>query len=217
MATVIITQNESIPSPRRRDRGDAKTRSTPRKEGRILLARSVFMCLCGCLCSCHQGGETEMGASPMTMELTSTAFQEGQTIPKPCTGDGRDLSPPLQWGDPPSGTESLALICEDPDSPRGTFTHWVLFDLPAESRKLAEGVPPEATVPDGSTQGTNDFRRIGYGGPAPPPGKPHRYVFTLLALDKRPDLQPGATKDQLLAETKGHVLDRGQLTGKYAR
>ena len=153
----------------------------------------------------------------MSIELTSTAFQDGQAIPKQYTGDGRDLSPPLKWNDSPSGTKSLALICEDPDAPRGSFTHWVLFNLPAGSRELAEGVPPEATLGDGSAQGTNDFGRIGYGGPAPPPGNPHRYVFSVYALEDSPAVQPGATRDEILAAMKGHILARGQLTGKYGR
>ncbi len=153
----------------------------------------------------------------MSIELTSSAFQEGQTIPKLYTGDGRDLSPPLEWNATPKGTKSLALICDDPDAPGGTFTHWVLFRLPADSRKLAEGVPPEKTLADGSAQGTNDFGKIGYRGPAPPPGKTHRYVFTLYALDDVPALHSGATKDKTLAAIKSLILDKGQLTGNYSR
>src|SRR5262245_23628674 len=115
----------------------------------------------------------------MSMELTSTAFQEGEAIPQQYTGDGKNISPPLKWRDPPAGARSLALICEDPDARRGTFTHWVVFNIPAESRELSEGVPPEATLPNGTVQGANDFGKVGYGGPAPPPGKPHRYFFKL--------------------------------------
>jgi Raf kinase inhibitor-like YbhB/YbcL family protein len=153
----------------------------------------------------------------MALELTSTAFQEGATIPEQYTADGHNVSPPLKWQNPPAGTRSLALICEDPDAPRGTFTHWVAFNLPAESRELPEGIPPEATLPIGLAQGTNDFGRAGYGGPKPPPGKPHRYVFKLYALDRPLDMQPGATKAQLLAAMKGHVLGEAQLQGTYAR
>ena len=217
MTTTIVTQDESIPMRHRSNCGGAETRRKSRREGLILLARSVCLCLFGCLCSCRQSAETDLGAIPMNIELTSTAFQEGEGIPKQYTGDGGDLSPPLRWNDSPSGTKSLALICEDPDAPRGTFTHWLLFNLPAGLRELAEGVAPEPTRGDGSAQGTNDFRKIGYGGPAPPPGKPHRYVFTVYALDDRPDVKPGATKDQVLSAMKGHILGRGQLTGKYDR
>ncbi len=148
----------------------------------------------------------------MTLELTSTAFRDGEAIPKKYTGDGQDASPPLQWRDPPAGTGSLALICEDPDAPRGTFTHWVAFNLPAESHELSE-----AALPKGTAQGTNDFGKVGYGGPAPPKGKPHRYVFKLYALDGPLDLRAGATKAQLLGAIKGHVLAEGQLVGTYAR
>jgi Raf kinase inhibitor-like YbhB/YbcL family protein len=153
----------------------------------------------------------------MALELTSTAFQEGATIPKQYTGDGRNVSPPLKWQDAPADTRTLALVCEDPDAPRGTFTHWVVFNLPAESRELSEGVPAEANLPNGTAQGTNDFGKVGYGGPSPPPGKPHRYFFKLYALDRPLDLQPGAASSQLLAAMKGHVLGETQLMGTYAR
>jgi Raf kinase inhibitor-like YbhB/YbcL family protein len=153
----------------------------------------------------------------MTIPLTSTAFQEGQTIPRQCTGDGHNVSPPLQWLDPPANTRSFALICEDPDAPRGTFTHWILFNLPAEARELDEAIPPDTTLANGATQGTNDFRKQGYGGPAPPPGKPHRYFFKLFALDTQLELQPSANRSQVLEAMKGHVLAEGQLMGKYGR
>jgi Raf kinase inhibitor-like YbhB/YbcL family protein len=153
----------------------------------------------------------------MALDLTSTAFQEGAAIPEQYTADGRNLSPPLKWTDPPAGTNSLAIICEDPDAPRGAFTHWVAFNLPAESRELSEGIPALATLPNGTAQSTNDFGKVGYGGPKPPPGKPHRYFFKLYALDRRPELQPGATKHQVLAAMKSHILAEGQLMGTYAR
>ena len=153
----------------------------------------------------------------MSLELTSTAFRDGQSIPTKYTADGRNISPPLAWTDPPAGTKSFALICEDPDAPRGTFTHWIVFNLPAESRELSEGVPAEATLANGTAQGTNDFRKVGYGGPAPPPGKPHRYVFKLFALDQPLGLRAGASRDELLAAVKGHVVGEARLTGKYGR
>ena len=153
----------------------------------------------------------------MSIELTSTAFQPGATIPKPYTGDGKDVSPPLQWGDPPANTKSFALICDDPDAPGGTWVHWVLFNLPAEARELAEGVPPRESLENGARQGKNDFGKIGYGGPAPPRGKPHRYFFKLYALDEAVDLPPGATRAQLMDAMKGHILAQGQLVGNYGR
>jgi Raf kinase inhibitor-like YbhB/YbcL family protein len=153
----------------------------------------------------------------MSIEVHSSAFQPGALIPKQYTGDGADKSPPLRWSDPPAGTKSLALICDDPDAPRGTWVHWVLFNLPAEARELAEGMPTTETLSNGARQGKNDFGKIGYGGPAPPKGKPHRYFFKLYALDTALDLRPGATKAQLLEAMKGHILAEEQLMGTYAR
>ncbi|MFL5243647.1 MAG: YbhB/YbcL family Raf kinase inhibitor-like protein [Gemmataceae bacterium] len=151
------------------------------------------------------------------MQLISTAFQENDVIPKQFTADERDVSPPLEWHDVPAGTRSLALICEDPDAPRGTFTHWVAYNLPAESDHLAEGVPPKKTLPNGAAQGINDFSNVGYGGPSPPPGKPHRYYFKLFALDQLLNLEAGTNKIELLAAMKGHVLGEAQLMGTYGR
>jgi Raf kinase inhibitor-like YbhB/YbcL family protein len=151
----------------------------------------------------------------MSIELTSAAFQPGATIPKQYTGDGADHSPPLRWSEPPAGTKSLALICDDPDAPRGTWVHWVLFNLPGQTRELAEGVPMTETLGNGAEQGKNDFGKIGYGGPAPPKGKPHRYFFKLYALDGSVDLPAGATKAQLVEAMKGHILAEGQLMGHY--
>jgi len=153
----------------------------------------------------------------MKIELSSTAFDEEANIPKQCTGDGKNVSPPLRWSDPPPETKSFALICDDPDAPRGTWVHWVLFNLPAEKRQLEEAVPAQKGLDNGAKQGKNDFGKVGYGGPAPPPGKPHRYFFKLYALDTTLELAPEATKDQLLAAMKGHVLAEGQLMGRYGR
>src|SRR5262249_933982 len=109
----------------------------------------------------------------MTIELSSTAFREGEIIPKEYTADGKDVSPSLRWGEPPAATKSFALICDDPDAPRGIWVHWVLFNLPVDARELPQGVPTKESLPDGAKQGTNDFGKIGWGGPSPPPGKPH--------------------------------------------
>jgi Raf kinase inhibitor-like YbhB/YbcL family protein len=153
----------------------------------------------------------------MSIELTSKAFTAGGTIPKEYTGDGADQSPPLSWSQPPSGAKSLALICDDPDAPRGTWVHWVIFNLPAATRELKEGVPTTETLSDGAKQGKNDFGNIGYGGPAPPKGKPHRYFFKLYALDTATDLAAEMSKAQLVSAMKGHVLAEGQLMGIYGR
>lgn len=153
----------------------------------------------------------------MDLQVSSSAFQYGGTIPVKYTCDGPDVSSPLQWTTPPKGTQSLALICDDPDAPAGTWVHWVLYDLSPETTSLAEGVPKDKTVLGGARQGMNDFRRIGYGGPCPPPGAPHRYFFKLYALDTRLNLEPGLTKQQLLNAMKGHILAQGELMGKYKR
>ncbi len=153
----------------------------------------------------------------MSIEVTSTAFQQGMSIPKQYTGDGVDQSPPLHWSKPPSGTKSIALICDDPDAPVGTWVHWVLYNLPAQTHELEAGVPTTATLASGAKQGKNDFGKIGYGGPAPPKGKAHRYFFKVYALGVSVDLAAGATKAQLEAAIKGHVLAEGQLMGTYKR
>jgi Raf kinase inhibitor-like YbhB/YbcL family protein len=182
----------------------------------ILLLLS-FTCLFLALGCKQPANETQSGGSSMSIKLTSTAFQLGAAIPKQYTGDGEDRSPPLKWAEPPSGTKSLALICDDPDAPRGTWVHWVLFNLPSQTCELEEWVPTTETLGDGAKQGKNDFGNIGYGGPAPPKGKSHRYFFTLYALDVAVDLPPGATKAQLMEAMKGHILAEGQLMGNYKR
>ena len=153
----------------------------------------------------------------MTLSLSSTAFKEGDKIPVKYSCDGQDISPPLAWSEPPQGTRVFALIIDDPDAPGGVFTHWVLFNLPANIRQLGEGIPAQERLQNGALQGKNDFGRIGYGGPCPPRGPAHRYRFTLYALDKALDTKPGASKKEVLDTIKGHILARGQLTGTYQR
>lgn len=162
-------------------------------------------------------GWTEQGGQAMAFELKSSAFEHDQTIPKKYTCDEMDVSVPLRWNDPPAGTKSFALIADDPDAPRGTWVHWVLYDLPVSARELAEGVPAQETLPTGAKQGVNDFKKVGYGGPCPPPGPAHRYFFTLYALDQPTGLRPRATKAQLLETMKDHVLAEAQLLGRYRR
>jgi Raf kinase inhibitor-like YbhB/YbcL family protein len=154
--------------------------------------------------------------SPRTLRVESEAFRAGQPIPADYTADGRDVSPPLAWSGAPPETASLALVCEDPDAPRGTWIHWVLYDLPPATSELAEAVPAIEKPPAGGVQGTNDFRRLGYGGPAPPSGI-HRYFFRLYALDSRLGLPPGATRQRLSQAMEGHVLAQGELMGTYSR
>src|SRR5215831_6002645 len=145
------------------------------------------------------------------MQLTSTAFTEDGNIPKQHTGDGKDISPELHWSGAPTGTKSFVLICDDPDAPRGTWVHWVLFNLPPEARDIPEEMAGLHVFGNGAIQGKNDFGGIGYGGPAPPKGKPHRYFFKLYALDTTLDLPAGATKAQVESAMKGHIVAEGQL------
>ncbi len=166
-----------------------------------------------------KGARDPKEADAMAFTLTSPSFSAGSTIPSRHTCDDADASPALQWTEPPAGTRSLALIVDDPDAPVGTWVHWVLFDLPPTQRSLSEGIRPDRVLgdPKGSRQGTNDFRRIGWGGPCPPPGTPHRYVFKLYALDGPLGLEPGASKAEVERAMKGHVLGQAELIGKYAR
>src|SRR5262249_51462493 len=129
----------------------------------------------------------------------------------------KDVSPPLEWAKPPDGTKSLVLICDDPDAPRKTWVHWVMFNLPPQTRHLEEGIPKKNELSNGAKQGKTDFGDVGYGGPAPPPGKPHRYYFKLYALDISLDLPAGATKADVESGMKGHILGEGQVMGKYGR
>jgi len=153
----------------------------------------------------------------MTMTLTSSAFGEGGTIPKRYTGEGADISPPLAWKGVPEGTTAFVLICDDPDAPAGTWVHWVLYDIPAGVTSLEEGVARTDVVLDAARQGRTDFGNNCYGGPMPPPGKPHRYFFRLYAVDQPTGLPPGKGKAEVLAAIEGHVLAEDQLMGTYQR
>jgi Raf kinase inhibitor-like YbhB/YbcL family protein len=154
---------------------------------------------------------------PASIFLSRPAFGSGQPIPRDYTADGRNVSPPLRWGEVPHGTRSLALICADLDAPPALFAYWVAYNLSPEVRAVAEGLIALAILPSGSAQLTNDFHTTGYGGPSPPSGRPHRYLFHLFALDTRLDLAPGATPEQFLRLVQDHVLGHGQLMGIYGR
>jgi len=153
----------------------------------------------------------------MALELKTTAFAPGGSIPKKFTCDGPDVSPALTWTAPPAGTQSFALVMDDPDAPVGTWVHWVLYDLPAAARELAENVPKSEELAGGARQGRNDFRKTGYGGPCPPPGPPHRYFFKLYALDAKLNLKAGATKADVEKAMKGRILAQAELVGRYGR
>jgi len=153
----------------------------------------------------------------MSFQISSSAFSEGEMIPKKFTCDGPDVSPQLSWNGAPTSTHSFALIMDDPDAPVGTWVHWVLYNLPADTKELPEGVEKKEQLANGALQGRNDFRKVGYGGPCPPPGKPHRYFFKLYALDANLDLKAGATKADVERAMKGHVLGQAQIIGRYGR
>ena len=153
-----------------------------------------------------------LAAATPPMSLTSPAFKGGGTIPRSFTCDGADRSPALDWTGVPAGARSLVLICDDPDAPVGNWVHWVLYGLPASAKGLSEGGAVE-----GAVLGKNSWGRNAYGGPCPPPGKPHRYFFRLYALDAPLALTSGADKAQVEAAMKGHVLAMAELMGTYGR
>ena len=180
---------------------------------------SLALAVLATACVSDGGARPKSGkqGTKMAIQLRSPAFTGGQSIPAKHTCDAEDLSPPLSWSGVPPSAESLALICDDPDAPLGTWVHWVLYGLPSTVSELPEGISTADTVLGGARQGTNDFKRTGYGGPCPPPGKPHRYFFRLYALDTMIGLEPRATKKELLQAMERHILAQGELIGRYWR
>ena len=188
--------------------------------------RTPLMCLFGlavtllAVAGCA-GGDDESLLEPeqvtMSIELISPAFAEGSTIPTRYTCDGDDVSPALNWSGVPEGTKSIALIADDPDAPRGTWVHWVLYGVPPDVGELPEAMTSSPVTPTGARNGKNDFGKSGYGGPCPPRGAPHRYFFKLYALDGDVDLESGAKKEELLRAMEGPILAGGQLMGTYQR
>ena len=172
--------------------------------------------ICCCCAWIIEGSGKRKGEKKMAIKITSSAFEDGGLMPSKYTCDGADVSPPLQWDGVAAEANSIALICDDPDAPMGTWVHWVLYDLPADTKELAEDVPADATLANGARQGTTDFGRVGYGGACPPSGT-HRYFFKVYALDVKVDLPAGATKAQLLKAMEGHIIGQGELIGKYKR
>jgi Raf kinase inhibitor-like YbhB/YbcL family protein len=152
----------------------------------------------------------------MEIKLMSAAFKEGQPIPRGYTCDGTNVSPPLEWTGVPKSATTLAIVCDDPDAPAGTWVHWVLFNLPSDVIGTVENTPQTETLLGGGMQGLNDFKKIGYGGPCPPRGR-HRYFFKIYALDSELPLKPGASKADLEKAMEGHIVAQGQLIGTYSR
>ncbi len=151
------------------------------------------------------------------MILFTSEFANSQTIPTRFTCSGENVSPALSWSNLPAGTASLALIADDPDAPSGLWVHWVLYNIPAALTGLPGALEKIEILKDVGTQGRNDFSRIGYDGPCPPPGRPHRYYFTLYALDQQLDLMPGLSKKNVLVSIQGHILAQAQWMGIFQR
>ena len=186
-----------------------------RLSNRAARVRSCWVCLMlGVAAASVLGAE---GNRKAHMQLTSIAFKDGAAIPAKYTCDATNVSPPLKWTGVPANARSLALIVDDPDAPVGTWVHWVLYDLAPTVTELPEDVPKSQVIAGGANQGLNDFRQLGYGGPCPPPGKPHRYFFKLYALDAMLDLKPGLTKKELERAMQTHILAQAQLVGTYQR
>jgi Raf kinase inhibitor-like YbhB/YbcL family protein len=184
---------------------------------RYLILCAVLVLACG---QQPAGTDVKQAQPSAGMRLTSSAFADGQTMPKQHTGDGRNISPPLAWTDAPEGTKSFALACNDPDAPHGDFIHWVVYNLGPETGSLKPGMPrTQVFDEDGAGQGTNSFGRIGYDGPLPPPGKPHRYFFNLYALDTTLATDEGRPMDARALQNamKGHTLATATLMGLYGR
>ncbi len=152
----------------------------------------------------------------MVIKIKSKVFDEGEPIPVKYTCSGIDVSPPLEWESLPEDTVSIAIICEDPDAPGGTWSHWVIFNLPAVARNLPEHVMGREILDNGAVQGLNDFGKVGYGGPCPPNGT-HHYYYKIFALNTKLDLPPRTTRKTFLESINEHVIDQGQIMGTFTR
>jgi len=184
-----------------------------------MLRISYLLLVIVLLFSCQKQKQSKaeaVGGNEMKIKIASTTFGEGEMIPKKYTCDGEDISPPLAFNDVPESAKTLALVCDDPDAPMGTWVHWVVFNLPGEIRGITEATKSDDIEKLGGKQGINSFRKNDYGGPCPPSGT-HRYYFKVYALDTKLELSSTATKEELLKAMKGHILREGQLMGRYSR
>ena len=185
----------------------------------LLLALSILVSIA---CSNRQHQAEQPQVTPATqqqkseLKLISSAFKEGEPIPRGYTCDGANVSPPLEWTGVPKSAKTIAIIADDPDAPAGTWVHWVLYNLPGDGLGLIENTPQTETLNGGGVQGKNDFGRVGYGGPCPPSGT-HHYFFKFYALDSELPLKPGATKPEVEKAMEGHIVGQAQLMGTYKR
>jgi Raf kinase inhibitor-like YbhB/YbcL family protein len=168
-------------------------------------------------CATFLVGSVGSGGEGGALRVASDAFEDGKPIPKEFTCDGPDRSPPLHWDGVPERSKALALVVDDPDAPSGNWNHWLIYNMPPATRALGAGVPTNPALGDGSRQGTNDFGKIGYRGPCPPPGSKHRYVFKLYALSAPLELEPGAKRDAVLKAVKEKALAEAEVVGRYGR
>lgn len=183
---------------------------------RILPFAIVFLSCLLATVILWQRAKPAYGQTRTSFWVRSSSFSAGGSIPRQCTCDGANLSPQLEWQSAPAGAKSFAIVMDDPDAPMD-FTHWLVFNIPPGARGLAEGASQQGAMPHGSVEGRNDFGRFEYGGPCPPPGNPHHYVFRVYALDIRLDVPMRPTRDQVEAAMKGHVIAQGQIVGIYQR
>jgi Raf kinase inhibitor-like YbhB/YbcL family protein len=182
----------------------------------LLVRAMVALFAWSALPGCHGARPETEDEGSSSLVLHSASLRDGR-FPEAFTCTGANTSPALNWNQPPAGTKSLTLILNDPDAPSGTFVHWVLFNLPAATASLPAGLPAQPQLPDGSRQGRNDFGDIGYEGPCPPGHSQHHYLFMLFALDTKLNLAPGATRDQIDAAMRGHIVARGSLAASFSR
>jgi Raf kinase inhibitor-like YbhB/YbcL family protein len=208
--SIAAQVDRNLPSANRRTKKRA-----PGPSGAFLFALLV-MTAASCGNSSLQSAQRP-DPSPSGFRIESAAFKQGAFIPPRFSCSGENVSPPLKWMDPPAGARSFALIVDDPDAPGGIWTHWVVFNLPAQTRALDENAPKQDKLPNGALQGLNSFESVGYGGPCPPPGKAHRYFFRLYALNTVLRLQPRAPGEDILSALKGHTLGQAQLMGLFKR
>jgi len=159
----------------------------------------------------------QSSSPPHSFQLTSPAFASAAAIPRQYTCEGADQSPGLKWGNPPVGTVTLALVTNDPDAPVGDWVHWVVWNIPPATHEMPANFPRQPELPNDTRQGRNDFGKIGYNGPCPPPGKTHRYFFRLYAVDTKLDLPAGATRTELGRALQGHILAEAEYMGTYRR
>jgi Raf kinase inhibitor-like YbhB/YbcL family protein len=187
----------------------------------ISRSKLAHLAALGCLslacCVSALAQTAQAPASAAKFELTSTSFEPDGTIPTKYSCSGDNISPELSWRNAPKETQSLVLIVDDPDNPKKVVVHWLVYDLPPATHELAEATPDKATLPDGAKQGKNEDGKTRWRGPCPPQGAAHHYFFKLYALDQPTGLKTKATRAQIDAAIKGHVLAEAELIGRYQK